>query len=123
MNEHAKPPFPKQQMAARELPMSARACARYGVLVDGKEMKRSSGNVRRTVSDRHLPFQSSRSRQSYRVVGGGADPVDGPLRPTARLSAIGTFARSTRLPDNRRRSHDAADPNKGRGHARRCRLN
>src|SRR4029450_7484403 len=49
-----------------------------------------------TVSDRHLPFQSSRSRQSYRVVGGGADPVDGPLRPTARLSAIGTFARSTR---------------------------
>jgi hypothetical protein len=48
-----------------------------------------------TVSDRHLPFQSSRSRQSYRVVGGGADPVDGPLRPTARLSAIGTFARST----------------------------
>jgi len=23
-----------------------------------------------TVSDRHLPFQSSRSRQSYRVVGG-----------------------------------------------------
>jgi hypothetical protein len=32
-----------------------------------------------TVSDRHLPFQSSRSRQSYRVVGGGADPVDGPL--------------------------------------------
>jgi hypothetical protein len=28
--------------------------------------------------------------------GGGADPVDGPLRPTARLSAIGTFARSTR---------------------------
>jgi hypothetical protein len=49
-----------------------------------------------TVSDRHLPFQSSRSRQSYRVVGGGADPVDGPLRPTARLSAIGTFAGSTR---------------------------
>jgi hypothetical protein len=27
--------------------------------------------------------------------GGGADPVDGPLRTTARLSAIGTFARST----------------------------
>jgi hypothetical protein len=47
------------------------------------------------ISDRHLPFHSSRSRQSYRVVGGGADPVDGPLRPTARLSAIGTFARST----------------------------
>jgi hypothetical protein len=61
-----------------------------------EEMKGSSGNVRRTVSDRHLPFQSSRSRQSYRVVGGGADPVDGPLRPTARLSAIGTFAGSTR---------------------------
>jgi hypothetical protein len=38
-----------------------------------------------TVSDRHLPFQSSRSRQSCRVVGGGADPVDGPLRPTAQL--------------------------------------
>jgi hypothetical protein len=56
-------------------------------------MKGSSGNVRRTVSDRHLPFPSSRSRQSYRVVGGGADPVDGPLRPTARLSSPEVRAR------------------------------
>jgi hypothetical protein len=54
--------------AAVTIRLSARACARYGVLVDGEEMKGSSRNVRRTVSDRHLPFQSSRSRQSYRVV-------------------------------------------------------
>jgi hypothetical protein len=93
----------------------ARACARHGVLVVGEEMKGlmpngltdgprtntdNGGNCPEmsgaTVSDRHLSFQSSRSRQSYRVVGGGADPVDGSLRPTARLSAIGTFARSTR---------------------------
>jgi hypothetical protein len=35
----------------RDHSLSARACARYGVLVDGEEMKGSSGNVRRTVSD------------------------------------------------------------------------
>ena len=37
-----------------------------------------------TVSDRHLPFQSSRFRQSYRVVGGGADPVDGQAQAVGR---------------------------------------
>src|SRR6266487_6384511 len=100
----------------------ARACSRYGVLVVGEEMKGlmpngltdgprtntdNGGNCPEmsgaTVSDRHLPFQSSRSRQSYRVVGGGADPVDGPLRPTARLSAIGRqkYARATSQPFRR----------------------
>jgi hypothetical protein len=115
-------------MKGEEVKCSARACARYGVLVDGEEMKGSrtllrkvlpereeeaavpqvierlisrgppagsgipfeawrswhhygfiacpASKLRRTCSDhccrmddRHLPFQSSRSRQSYRVVG------------------------------------------------------
>jgi hypothetical protein len=50
-----------------------------------------AGNAGATVSDRHLPFQSSRSRQSYRVVGRGDDPVDGPLRPHGALERYRDF--------------------------------
>src|SRR4029450_9304323 len=81
-------PPPRDRGSAETVPSSIRRA------LPGRKLQFT--NPRRTVSDRHLPFQSSRSRQSYRVVGGGADPVDGPLRPTARLSAIRTFAGSTR---------------------------
>src|SRR6266511_1855549 len=117
--------------------LHARACARYGVLVDGEEMKGSRTRLRKVLPEREreeaavpeaierlisrgppagsgIPFEAWRSWHRY-----GSLPVrprsfgipvptiaagwaliaaswDGPLRPTARLSAIGTFARSTR---------------------------
>src|SRR5262249_39005511 len=59
-------------------------------------------------SSRRTPLEPgeagrTRTTAAYRVVDGGADPVDGPLRPTARLNAIGRqkYARATSQPFRR----------------------
>src|SRR6266566_3078307 len=117
--------------------LRARACARYGVLVDGEEMKGSRTRLRKVLPEREreeaavpeaierlisrgppagsgIPFEAWRSWHRYGFIacpasklrhtcsdhccrmGADCRELDGPLRPTARLSAIGTFARSTR---------------------------